>query len=125
MFQRQSYQIEYEILEEKTKFQSSLLEQIENFPVFYHLNQKAALNQKSEKSVVTYLEKENQKETFYEHFLLYQITFKEIINIAFVILGIILISQEKLKIIDFVMIDGIGKYLWNALETLVKLNIYL
>lgn len=120
VFQCQSYQIEYEILEEKTKFQSSLLEQIENFPVFYHLNQKAALNQKSEKSVVTYLEKENQKETFYEHFLLYQITFKEIINIAFVILGIILISQEKLKIIDFVMIDGIGKYLWNALETLVN-----
>lgn len=120
IFQSQSYHYEYEMIKEKTNFQRTLLDIVKNVPIYYHLSQRLLEKEEGEKSLISYLEKEDQKETFYEHFLCYKNIIKEIANLAIILLGILFIKKGTLEIIDFIIIEEIGNYLWNALEMLVS-----
>jgi len=120
-FQKESYQLEKKFMEQKLHFQNRLLEHIEKLEVYHYLNLKNELRNKSENDLIVYLEQETKKDKFYQKYLWWQSTLKETICFVIVIAGIYWIEKEELTLINFFLIEGIGNYLFNALETLVFL----
>lgn len=120
-FQSQSYTIEKSLLIEKTKIHEKLLEKILNYEMYYFLNLKKQLHQMLEKDLIAYLEKDEEKNNFYQKNGIKQIIFKELIEFSFITMGIWMIKKQKLTMIDFMIIQMIGFYMLNALTNLANL----
>lgn len=119
--QNQSYKCEREMIREKTNFQSKILEKLSNFEVYYYLNQKGLLQSETEKELISFLSKEEEKNKFYLNINKIQKWTREIINFVFLTLGIYFIQKQELSLVNFVLLQNLSNYIINALDVLVNL----
>jgi ATP-binding cassette subfamily B protein len=121
LIQNQIFKLEKESLIIKNNYQNKLLETLSNFELYHYLNLKENLKENNEKNLIFFLRDDEKKNKFYQTFLCCQNLLKEIINFTFLTLGIHLLYQKKLEVVDFVLIESIGLNLLSSLEMILKM----
>lgn len=121
LIQNQIYKLEKESLTIKNNYQNKLLEMFSCLELYHYLNLKEKLKENSERNLIQFLHSDEKKNKFYQTLFFIQNSFKEIINFSFLSLGVYMLFQGHLQIVDFILIETIGMNLLNALETMISL----
>lgn len=117
-FHKKNEQIEKKLVESKNNFSNQMLSLFDNIELFTFLSRKEKEREKKEQQLVCFLRETEERENFYKTYSNMQYFLKEGSGFLLLIVGIIFITKEKLELIDFFLIEGIGSYLISSLEVL-------
>lgn len=118
LLQKQNETIERDFIESKNRFSKDMLSEMESYETFIYLNKTEKQKSNIEKELISFLKRKEKKEEFYKKYATKQYLMKEGSHFFFLLLGLFLLSKEKIELIDFFLIEGIGSYLLNALNEL-------
>ena len=121
LFQKKSDEYEHQNIENQNLFSMQLLNSLENRETYMYLNLENREQEQIEKNYISFLIQKKEKDDFYKYYNTCQLWMKEIINFILITIGIICIEKEKIKLIDFFLIETIGNYLLHAIENMINL----
>jgi len=122
IFQKRSDYYEKKTIESQNYFSNQILNNFENIETYTYLNIKDKANVKMERNYIQFLKDKDSKNEFYKKYNLIQNWLKESSDFVLVFIGIILMEQKVISVVDYFINVEIGGYLLSAIETLLTLS---
>lgn len=120
-FQTKSNIAEKESLESKNRFVINMIQQLKRKDLYTYLNIESIQKEKIETETIIFLKTKYKKERFYIAYSNFYNFLKEGSRFIFLSLGIFFISSQKIKLIDFILIEEIGGFMTKAIEDMIKI----